>query len=945
MSSIRPMGAFVGESRQSAERVFAEALELTPEERQSFIDRVCHEDPDQKKLVEELLREDALAGSFLRLPITLSSQRVTTDKTASSPHHALAAEATARFRAGETIAQRFLVVRFIARGGMGEVYEVEDRLLQGNRVALKIILPEIAAHAESSRRFVQEVLLARKINHPNLCPIYEIFRCDEVPPPFLFLTMKLLTGETLERRLRNSILIPRDEALEIFHQMIAGITSIHNAGIVHRDIKPTNVMLDRSGLRLLVSIMDFGLARNYTSEVTPAETSVIAGTPGYLAPELLSGQLPSRASDLFALGVVLHQVLTGERPLKSGNGTAVEAAPSLATISVPMIYKQAVRGFLSTDPVIRCRAFEEYLGATNTRSAQPQSLGIWTRRRMLVVSGGVCCAIAGGAFWKRDTIVDHLHPLPTKRFVALVGWPPPTDTKIRPFLMNLIDSIASELARAEAYDQNLFLIPDSSSDVSTFTKLEDVRQSLGANLVLAASGIRSSRGVQLSLQVLPASSTRPLRTKHITAGENEELSLVNKAVRAAAALLDIHHYEPNDKRIAPGTNNPEAYAAFQMAESLRKQDNDTGLEAAIEKYKAAIDLDSRYTLALARLALAYCRLADVDHNPAATSLARANAQTALGMDPSLVPARMALAGALEQGGDVNAALREMKKALAVDPTNTETLTWLGQSYERMNRWQSAEECFRRALQLRPNDWLARNELGVLLYAQGKYLHALSEFQTAVLVSPKSAISQSNVGIMDLALGNFAEAVERLRMSLSLRRTALALSAMSAAFRGQHDPAAGLPFAREGTNVEAPNSSAWLELGDCESMLPEHESQARKAYAEGARVQIVDLQTNDKDGQGWILLSLCEAKTGAHEAARAHLRRGESMPSGDIDSQLYRARTLETLGQRDAALSSVAYCLRRGASTVQFDLMPEMKQLQADPRYIEIRKSLPTVRTA
>ena len=101
------------------------------------------------------------------------------------------------------IARRFLVVHFIARGGMGEVYEVEDCLLQGNRVALKMIRPEIAAHEESSHRFEQEVLLARKINHPNLCPIYEIFRCDDEPPPFLFLTMKLLAGETLDSSLQR----------------------------------------------------------------------------------------------------------------------------------------------------------------------------------------------------------------------------------------------------------------------------------------------------------------------------------------------------------------------------------------------------------------------------------------------------------------------------------------------------------------------------------------------------------------------------------------------------------------------------------------------------------------------------------------------------------------------------------------------------------------------
>jgi serine/threonine protein kinase/Tfp pilus assembly protein PilF len=937
----------MGQPRQSVERLFADALELEPAARQTFLDHACRGDPALRRLIEELLREDERAGSFLRWPVAASRSDVAAAATISNIDRDHPAQATARFRAGETIARRFLVVRFIARGGMGEVYEVEDCLLQGNRVALKMIRPEIAAHEESSRRFEQEVLLARNINHPNLCPIYEIFRCDDVPPPFLFLTMKLLTGETLESSLRKHVLLPPDEALEIFRQMIAGIAAIHDAGIVHRDIKPTNVMLNRSGMRLSVSVMDFGLAQHHESDATLPGVGTIAGTPGYLAPELIRGHRPSRASDIYALGVLLHEVLTGERPVESADGLGLHPAPSLDTTGAPAIYTRTVREFLSEDPVARCRAFEQFrsfIASGSLQSPPRHSPLTWTRRQMLAASGAACCLVAGGAFWKRDTVADYLHPLPLKRFVALLGWPPSADAKIKPVLMGLIDSISSELARAEAYDHNLFLIPNFSSDVATPAQLDEVREALGANLVLATSGVRSSKDLHVSLQVLSPSSSRALRTKHIRVGENEELSLAQKAVRAAAELLDIHHYEPSDKRVAPGTSNPEAYAAFQAAESLSKQSNDTALEAAIEKYKEAIDLDGHYALATANLALAYCHLGGLKHDPAAVALARANAETALAMDPNLVPARMALAGAIEQTGDESSAIREMKRALAADPTNAKTLIWLGQSYVRLNRWQSAEESFRRALQLRPNNWIAHNEFGALLYGQGKYLPALSEFRTAALASPKDVLTQTNVGFMYLVLGRIPEALETLRSSLSLHRTGLACVMMSAALRSKRDAISALPFAREATTLDASDSTMWIELGDCESMIPGHQAQAKRAYAEAARVQREALETNNTDGPGWILLGLCEAKMGASQDARIHLHKGESFPSSDIDTQMCKARILETLGQRDAALSTLASCLRRGASTFQVDLMPEMKQLQVDPRYLEILRTLPASRT-
>jgi predicted Zn-dependent protease len=240
--------------------------------------------------------------------------------------------------------------------------------------------------------------------------------------------------------------------------------------------------------------------------------------------------------------------------------------------------------------------------------------------------------------------------------------------------------------------------------------------------------------------------------------------------------------------------------------------------------------------------------------------------------------------------------------------------------------------------------MAHNEFGVLLYRQGNYPHALSEFRAAALATPKNALTQTNVGFMYLAMGRIPEALEALRLSLSLKRTGLACVMMSAALRSKHDAISALPFAREATSLDAGDSTMWIELGDCESVVPGHQAQAKRAYAEAARVQREALETNSTDGPGWILLGLCEAKMGASRDARIHLHKGESLPSSDIDTQMCKARILETLGQRDAALNTLESCLRRGASTFQVDLMPEMKQLQVDPRYLEILRTLPGSRT-
>ncbi len=287
-----------------------------------------------------------------------------------------------RFHSGQLIAGRFSIVRFIARGGMGEVYEAKDQFLQDSGVALKIIRPEIAADAITSTRFEQEVLLARKVVHANLCPIYEIFRCDQPAPPFLFLTMRLLQGETLYARFEQSKKLEMGEAVDICKQLLAGVAALHAGGVIHRDLKPNNVMLETGGSGLHVSIMDFGLARPHESANTLFGSGVIAGTPGYMAPELLQGGRPTKATDLFALGVVLHQVLTGERPLASQGGLSLAPSPSLRSSRAPAELVQAVEGFLSPDPEIRTRAFERVWpaqsGAANlARRSLWKERGIW----------------------------------------------------------------------------------------------------------------------------------------------------------------------------------------------------------------------------------------------------------------------------------------------------------------------------------------------------------------------------------------------------------------------------------------------------------------------------------------------------------------------------------------------------------------------------------------
>jgi tetratricopeptide (TPR) repeat protein len=173
---------------------------------------------------------------------------------------------------------------------------------------------------------------------------------------------------------------------------------------------------------------------------------------------------------------------------------------------------------------------------------------------------------------------------------------------------------------------------------------------------------------------------------------------------------------------------------------------------------------------------------------------------------------------------------------------------------------------------------------------------------------------------------------KLQQSLALRPNALASSNLSAALRSQGKLLPALGVARKATELDPGDSTTWLELGDCSSLVRGHEAEAKRAYRQAALVQREELNSDGTDGPGWILLALYEAKTGAKEDARAHLRIADSLPSGDLDSQMNKARTLEILDSRDETLAILTECFKRGATPFQIELAPDMASLKRDPRY-------------
>jgi eukaryotic-like serine/threonine-protein kinase len=271
--------------------LFEAALDYPVEERRKFGERVAQTDPELREELEALLRNHEAAEAFLEQP----------DE---ADRYLLAA--------GELLRGRFRIVRSIGRGGMGEVYEAMDEDL-GEPVALKILLREFAGDKDSVARLVREIQMARKVTHRNVCRVFDLDRDSHDGADLVFLTMELLLGETLSAKLETGPL-SADEALKIARQVAAALDAAHAAGVIHRDLKSANVILTADGGGSRAVITDFGLARSTNSVSDRAaltRSGLVMGTPAFMAPELLEGGEATPASDLYAFGVLLHQMRTG----------------------------------------------------------------------------------------------------------------------------------------------------------------------------------------------------------------------------------------------------------------------------------------------------------------------------------------------------------------------------------------------------------------------------------------------------------------------------------------------------------------------------------------------------------------------------------------------------------------------------------------------------------
>ena len=370
---------------QRVSAVFHAVVEAPSEDRRRLLDEACGGDAALRAELEALLAAHETPTAFLdRLPDPLIGGRL---------------------QRGDVLCDRFEVDRLLGSGGMGEVWAAHDRQL-AEELAIKTVRPSFIADEVTLTRFRRELQLARRVAHPNICRVHDLFEDTTGGSRRAFLTMELVDGETLALRLKRDGAVPVAEALAIVQQIVSGLAAAHAANVVHRDLKPGNVMLTASPARRVV-IMDFGLARLFdaasAADTTRTAITAVAGTPEYMAPEQISGGMVTALTDVYALGLILFEMLRGERPF-GGGGTfdswlrrARERPARLAGTVAGVDHRidEVIARCLEYEPARRFQSVEEVWAALQRRR-----LPLLPRRGSTRIAAAAALAAAVIVVWQ-----------------------------------------------------------------------------------------------------------------------------------------------------------------------------------------------------------------------------------------------------------------------------------------------------------------------------------------------------------------------------------------------------------------------------------------------------------------------------------------------------------------------------------------------------------------
>ena len=865
---------------------------------------------------------------------------------------------------GVIFGARYEILGVLGQGGMGAVYKARDIELD-RLIALKVIRPELATDPAILQRFKQELILARNITHKNVVRIFDLGEAEGIR----FISMEYVDGEDLRTLLRRQTKFTPQEAVSVIEQVCRALDAAHAEGVIHRDLKPQNVMRDKNGR---IVVMDFGLARSL-GETGLTQTGAIVGTLEYMSPEQALGSTLDQRSDIFSVGLIFFELLTGKAPFEAETAIASlmkrtrEQARSASEVdaTVPKALSAIVGRCLEREPSNRYYSVVELLQQLTTWESNPnvtpETLSkmiahpvihptrinldlpgkswMWITAAVLVVALAIFAGrelVSRGGTTSTATAQRGIPPLTQGKFVAVLPLKLVGDQKSLGYVADGIE---------EALSTKLFQLKEvhlaSSAAVQEIADkdlpLAKIAHELGVNLVVQGLVQGNSNQLRVILNLDDAGSGKRLWSQEFQGVPADVLTLEDQIYGGVVAALSL---KPSNEELARSgahpTENMKAYDLYLQGRNLlRNSHGQDDLKQSAALFEQAADKDSNFALAYAGLADASRALYGQTKDSIWAQKANLAAQQAERLASNLPEVHLSLGSVYSMTGKNAQAILELKRALELAPNSDEGYRQLGEAYRAGGQNEEAIAAYQKAVNANPYFWLNHNSLGQAYFDRGDWAKALPEFQKVTELASDNQLGYANIGSIYFKQGKWSEAIPQFQKALAIAPTSITYSNLGTAyfFLKRYDESVQM---YEKAVAMTPNDET-LEgnLGDAYRWSG-HSDKAAAAYDKAISLAFQQLQVNPRSADVMGDLALYYAKKGDAHNASQYIAQARSIDPQDVYLMYVDAQIKALVGKPEDAIKALRFALEKGYPAQEVLNDPELLQkLQGLPQFSQL----------
>jgi tetratricopeptide (TPR) repeat protein len=819
------------------------------------------------------------------------------------------------FAVGTPLGGRFRIVRVVGRGGMGTVYEAFDEKMN-RRVALKCARPGYRFH------LLPEAQAARDISHFNICKVHELHVLSSPLGEVDCISMEFVEGVTLGHRIDSEGPLSSRDTREVALQICAGLAQVHRAGVIHGDLKCGNIIVARSGEgRMRAVVTDFGLARMRDAAGDPQQGR--AGTVDYMAPELLLGAPASVASDIYALGILFHVMLTGRVPPLSGvpparnppepgslgsqsstvtSGNAIRDRDWQREIdAIPRSWKRVIKRCLAPHADRRFRAVEAVAGALAPRHRASK----WAAAVV-----GAVVLVGGGRQWRSPVPVNPV------RLAVL-----PISVEGDPF--ENAPGIGLEVAdKLTGVRRKFMVIPPREAERNQSITPARARSALGATHTLETHVHASGATVSAEARLFDLQSGRTLGRLSGTYPTHDTVALAKALVATVTGALQLP--ATSKESVSAAANAP-----FVQAMDLLRQDNLANAAKAIPLLNQAIALDSASALPYAALAQAQVQMFVRGEGAKWLNLADATVAKARAINADSVPVLLASGIVQQQHGNYEQAIREFTRATAISSEESEGWRHLAACYDLANRTDEAVATYRRAIETQPDYYRHYLGFGSFYFKRGQFDRAEEQYRRVISIAPGLASGHMNLGLALMEKGHFPDAEKELLQALSLGESRNLLMNLGGFYYAQEKFQEAAMYFERALAMGTASAVLYRDLGDAYRWLGKTRK-ASAAYRQGVTVAREDITRNPRRADSRALLALMFAFLGDRPSAQFEIEQALTMEPESRSVIRDAVTAYEVFGQREKAIAVLSSA--PGQVLEELSRQPDTHDLQRDPRF-------------